>query len=145
MIYDIAFELTFDKDAKPAVIAALSEFCCNVDGDNFDPALITDNCQISFIIKNQPEFADYYHFFRPSSRLLGKISVGVIYLYIGELTDKIVFRFWPATKRMGQMCMLSTDLRDQFINLINEYEGYDLMLDYGDGHLECLHSNPDAY
>ena len=37
MNYDLAFELTFDKNAKAAVIASLANFCSNVDDDDFAP------------------------------------------------------------------------------------------------------------
>ena len=139
---DYSFELRFPINSRVAVIKSLGRFCINTSDDTFDPEFVTDDCSLCFVVSNQENFVDYYQYYYPIDKYPGKVWIGLIDLWIRLRDDYCEFTFWPVTKRMGELCLLSTDLLNAFQQLIIDHKGYEVFLDHGNGYLEPLFENP---
>ena len=139
---DITYILNFEATQKERIIASLKEFCINTDEDNFDAALISADCSISFFVDTEETTKWYYELYENSRRIKGKIIIGIIGLWIEEKKDEIIFEFWAPASSTGKACLTSKNLYTAFVKLLESNNGFEIKLDHADGFIETIYMNP---
>lgn len=137
---DISYILRFEKTSKDRLIEALKDFCINTEENNFDPALISDDCSISFVL-NMEHALNWYHETHETSRQVkGKIVIGIMQLWIREMQNEIIFEFWAPSSTIGKACLASKNLVNEFIQLVENNHGLEIKLDHSNGLIETIYT-----
>jgi hypothetical protein len=140
---DISYMINFESSRKEQVIESLKKFCINTQEDSFNSALISDNSYLSFIVCNEEALNWYYESYEHSRRIKGKIVIGNILLWIREKQNECIFEFWATTSSTGKACLVSRNLFNEFIKLLEVNNGFEIKLDHSNGFIETKYINPN--
>ena len=138
---DISYIFNFEKSRKKQAIESLKEFCINTEENNFNPALISDDCSISFIIDFEESLNWYYKSHEHSRRIKGKIVIDSIQLWIRGVENETIFEFWAPAPSTGKACLASKNLYNAFIRFLENNNGAEVRLDQSNGFIETIYTN----
>lgn len=139
---DISYIFDFEKSRKKQAIESLKEFCINTEEGNYNPALISDGCFISFIVDIEEPLNWYYESHEHSRRIKGKIVIDSIQLWIRGMQNETIFEFWPPASSTGKACLASKNLYNAFIRFLENNNGAQVKLDHSNGFIETIYTNP---
>jgi len=133
MTPDINIKISFDSKNKNNAIEALKSFCVNTDKNTFDSNLITEKCNICFLIDEEDSTLWFRNLYEYSRVIDTKLLIGILSLNIYDYSDGTSeFDFWPVFGHGGKVCLDSKVLNNHFIDLLKKINGYNVVI-YEDG------------
>jgi len=137
-----SFILIVDKERKNEVIRGLGKFCLN-DKEYlvFTPERLVNDSDICISLDRDPELEYYTNKNEYTKRIPNKYTFGIVHIWIKENTKFAYFELWPITNSLFDVLNKSSKLKDYFVEIITNTEGYEFYIDNGNGSFEYVFCN----
>lgn len=136
---DVSYIIQIPVQNKNIALEELAKFCVNTRDHRFDRNLISEKCDLSFLIPDEGKTRWFKQSQSFADVIPGKTLIGRIVFWMEEKGTCCSFTFWPQSTLLGRVCKDSEELKNAFLEFAIQSDAYSLQVDKGNGWLETIY------